>query len=123
MRTLPILLASGLLGLTAHAAEDGAQRDFGFRPLEIFKFESGTSRLVVTDLNNDGLDDILFANNHISRLEILLRKPEGEKLDDLPELDDRFEDHGIIVDQGIKSLRVDDLRVAPAPLTLEEEPT
>ena len=69
----------------------------------------GSSRLVVADINNDGLDDILFANNHVSRLEILIRKPDGEKLADLPELEDRFEDKGIIVDQGIKALRVDDL--------------
>ncbi|MDF7801132.1 VCBS repeat-containing protein [Pontiellaceae bacterium B1224] len=84
-------------------------RDFGFQPLEIYKFKMGTSRLVVTDINGDGLDDILFANNHISRLEILIRKPNEEKLDDLPELEDRFEDRGMIVDQGIKAVRVADL--------------
>ena len=84
-------------------------RDFGFQPLEIYTFKNGTSRLIVTDLNKDGLDDILFANNHVSRLEILLRKPRGDALDDLPELKERFEDRGLIVDQGLKSVRVEDL--------------
>ncbi len=109
MRTLTILLSTSLLCLAAVAKDEAPARDFGFQPLEIFKFKQGTTRLIVTDLNNDGLDDVLFANNHISRLEILLRKPNGEKLADLPELDDRFEDKGIIVDQGIKAARVADL--------------
>ena len=64
---------------------------------------------MVADINGDGLDDILFANNHVSRLEILLRKPGGEALADLPELEDRFEDKGIIVDQSLKAVRVEDL--------------
>ncbi|MDF7824439.1 VCBS repeat-containing protein [Pontiellaceae bacterium B12227] len=109
MRVLTTLLAAGLLGSTALADETETPRDFGFQPLEIYKFKMGSSRLVIADINSDGLDDVLFANNHVSRLEILVRKPNGEKLADLPELEDRFEDKGIIVDQGIKALRVDDL--------------
>ena len=109
MRVLTTLLAAGLLGSTAFADETKTPRDFGFQPLEIYKFKMGSSRLVIADINRDGLDDVLFANNHVSRLEILVRKPDGEKLADLPELEDRFEDKGIIVDQGIKALRVDDL--------------
>ncbi|MDH3981690.1 MAG: VCBS repeat-containing protein, partial [Kiritimatiellaceae bacterium] len=88
---------------------DEAPRDFGFQPLEIFEFKKGTSRLIVDDLNGDGLDDILFANNHVSRLEILFRKPDVEATEDLPELEERFDDKGIIVDQGLKAVRVNDL--------------
>jgi hypothetical protein len=99
---LTAFIASSLL-----AAE--TPRDFGFQPLEIFEFKNGTTRLIVTDLNGDGLDDVLFANNHVSRLEVLLRKPDGTVSDDLPELSDRFEDHGMIVDQGLKAVRVGDL--------------
>ena len=104
-------LAAGLLCGMASAEQDPeAARDFGFQPLEIYKFKMGTSRLVIADLNGDGLDDVLFANNHVSRLEILIRKPDtGEALDDLPELEDRFEDRGMIVDQGIKAVRIGDL--------------
>ena len=95
--------------IASQAVAEEPQRDFGFQPLEIFKFKQGTSRLIVTDLNGDGLDDVLFANNHVSRLEILLRKPAGDAIEGLPELEDRFEDHGIIVDQGLKAVRVADL--------------
>lgn len=109
-RKFALLVAGlGLLSSIAYAESTPSTRDFGFQPLEIYKFERGSSRLVIADLNNDGLDDILFANNHVSRLEILIRKPDGEKQDGLPELEDRFEDRGIIVDQNIKALRVADM--------------
>jgi hypothetical protein len=108
MRLTPILLATSLV-LAAQAQDTEPQRNFGFQPLEIFKFENGTSRLVVTDMNQDGLDDILFANNHVSRLEILVRKPVTEEAEGLPELEERFENKGIIVDQSLKALRVADI--------------
>jgi hypothetical protein len=108
MRYAPILL-SCLLAASVGAKEPEAERDFGFQPLEIYAFKNGTSRLIVSDINGDGLDDILFANNHVSRLEILMRKPDVEATDDLPELEERFEDKGIIVDQRLKALRVADL--------------
>ena len=110
MHTLPtLLLASGLLIAGAIADEPAAQRSIGFQPLEIYKFKMGSSRLIVTDINSDGLDDILFANNHISRLEILLRKPDAGNTGDLPELEECFDSRGFIVDQGIKAFRAGDL--------------
>ena len=88
MRIFPtLLLASGLLIAGAIADEPAEQRSIGFQPLEIYKFKMGSSRLIVTDINSDGRDDILFANNHISRLEILLRKPDAGNTGDLPELE------------------------------------
>ncbi|MDZ8118917.1 FG-GAP repeat domain-containing protein [Pontiella agarivorans] len=103
-------LVAGLCCSAATAQNGDTARDFGFQPLEIYKFKMGTSRLVVTDINNDGLDDILFANNHVSRLEILTRKPDSGKTNEgLPELEDCFDDRGMIVDQGIKALRIGDL--------------
>jgi len=84
-------------------------RDFGFQPLEIYAFEYGAGSLTVADINNDGLDDILFSNNRVSRLEILLRKPGTEETDALPELEERFDNQGMIVDQALKSVRVADL--------------
>ncbi len=109
MRTSTLLLLSGLLALSTGATEPEAERDFGFQPLEIFEFDNGTGRLIVADLNGDGLDDILFSNNHVSRLEILVRKAGVEETDDLPELDERFDNKGMIVDQALKVLRVADL--------------
>ena len=94
-----------------HASAEVAegQRDFGFQPLEIYDFENSTSRLIVRDINGDGLDDVLFANNHVSRLEILIRKPDAEQAEALPELEERFDNRGMIVDQSLKVIRVDDL--------------
>jgi len=107
MSKFSIFITAGLLTLSSIAEE--APRDFGFQPLEIFEFDFGTSRLIVADINGDGLDDILFSNNHVSRLEILIRKPDLEEADVLPELEERFENKGMIVDQALHALRVADL--------------
>lgn len=110
LKHIPLIgLLTGLLLGPAPADEAKTQRDFGFQPLEIFKFDNGTSRLIVEDINGDGLDDILFANNHVSRLEILVRKPDTGHTDTLAELDERFDNQGMIVDQALKALRVADL--------------
>jgi len=104
-----LLFLTVLSVASVQAEESATPRNFGFQPLEIFSFENGTGRLVVTDINNDGRDDVLFSNNHVSRLEILVRKPDSKIADGLPELEDRFENKGMIVDQAIKVLRVEDL--------------
>jgi len=110
MHRLPtLLLTTGLLLAAAVADEPAEPRAIGFQPLEIYDFKMGSSRLIVTDLNSDGCDDILFANNHVSRLEILLRKPDFENNGDLPELEECFDNRGFIVDQGLKSVRVGDI--------------
>ena len=107
MKKFTPLLAA--LFMAASTIADEAPRDFGFQPLEIFDFEPGTGRLIVADLNGDGLDDILFSNNKVSRLEILLRKAGSEESEALPELEERFDNQGMIVDQALKTLRVADL--------------
>jgi hypothetical protein len=102
----PLIIA---LVCAASAMAKETPRDFGFQPLEIFEFDNGTSRLIVADINGDGLDDILFSNNRVSRLEILVRKADIAETDDLPELDERFDNKGMIVDQALNALRVADL--------------
>lgn len=104
---LPRLLL--IFALSATAFADDTERDFGFQPLEIYKFKRGTSKLIVTDINGDGRDDIIMANNLVSRLEILVRKPQSDEYIHLPELEDSFDDHGMIVDQSLRSIRVADL--------------
>jgi hypothetical protein len=107
---MAILLLAGGHGLKPAVAEEApAGRNFGFQPLEIYDFDNGTSRLIVEDINGNGLDDVLFANNHVSRLEILMRKPEEGTTEGLPELETCFDNRGMIVDQALKSLRVADL--------------
>jgi hypothetical protein len=106
------LLTLSLLNASPIAtAEENDLRDFGFQPLEIYQFKNGTSRLLVEDLNGDGLDDIVFANNHVSRLEVLLRKKSAStnREGGLPELEEQFDDRGFIVDQQIKALLIKDL--------------
>lgn len=102
------LLAALFLASLAHGT-DQPERDFGFRPLEIYEFKNGTWQLLVQDINGDGLDDIVFVNNHVSRLEILIRKPESEPSDTLPALEERFDNQGMIVDQQITVLRIEDM--------------
>ncbi|NNJ70043.1 MAG: VCBS repeat-containing protein, partial [Kiritimatiellales bacterium] len=110
MRFFITLIATAMVAGSFGAEDDVPRRTFGFQPLEIYNFKQGTSRLIVADLNLDGLDDILFANNHLSRLEILVRKPAtASKEHVLPELEDCFDNQGIIVDQGLKAIRVGDL--------------
>lgn len=112
MRRTLFLLTFTLSMAAVAADEQPPQRDFGFRPLEIYDFKPGTSQLSIADLNGDGRDDVIFANNHASRLEILLRKAESEDSSndgELPQLDKQFEDKGFIVDQSLKVVRVHDM--------------
>ncbi len=109
MRTVLLSALLCFLSVAAWAETPATERDFGFQPLEIYEFDNGTSRLIVEDMNGDGLDDILFSNNHVSRLEILIRKVDPAETDGLPELKDRFENNGILVDQSLRTLRTADL--------------
>ena len=60
-RFVAAALILGLLCVSTHAKEDAPQRDFGFQPLEIFKFDNGTSRLIVDDINGDGAFDMYIS--------------------------------------------------------------
>lgn len=91
----------------AWAEQEESVRDFGFRPLEIYRFKNGTKELVVEDINNDGLDDVIFANDGDSRLEILVRKKDAaSKEGRLPVLEETFENRGMIVDQSLGAVRL-----------------
>lgn len=108
MRSTVLVAAVSLLAGAVPAAPSTA-RDFGFRPLEIYTFQHGTRQLTVRDINGDGLDDVLFINNHESRLEILLRRKEVEADGDLPSLEDAFVERGMIVDQQLSAYRLSDV--------------
>ena len=99
----------GQEGETAAAAVP--PRDFGFGGMEIFQFSDLTSNLRVYDINNDHLDDILFLNNKVSRLEILIRKPNVEKTgaDILPPLDRQFDNKGFVLDTWVRSFNAADM--------------
>lgn len=99
-------------------------RDFGFGVMEIFNFSNLTSNLLTEDLNSDGLDDILFLNNQVSRLEILIRKKSphsGEK--EFPALDERFNRRGIVLDNWVQFFQVRNINEDNRPdiVTLDEQ--
>lgn len=86
-----------------------SQRDFGFGAMEIFEFSNLTSDLLVRDMNRDGRDDILFLNNRVSRLEILIRKEAGTEGQELPTLEERFTNQGFVLDNWAQDFRAADL--------------
>ena len=94
-----------------HAADNEAPlRTFGYQPLEIYEFANGTTRLRLADINTDGRDDVAFANNYESRIEILLRRDapvlgKGE----LPSLDETFSEVGFIIDNAVSDFQIGDL--------------
>lgn len=102
------LLLPGLV--FAGTGSTKAVRDFGFGPLEIYKFENNTSQLMVRDVNQDGRDDILFANNRVSRLEVLLRKPVSTgDIARIQTLETAFDNKGFVVDQQVLAYDLADM--------------
>jgi hypothetical protein len=93
---------------------------FGFTSPEIFPIESQISQLHVTDLDGDGLNDIIVVNNARSKINLLYNqtgktnlaqkpKPEGKlELNELPP-DARFRLESIASEKRISSLAVADL--------------
>ncbi len=97
--------------LVAGETQADDQRRFGFGSREIYEFKHRTSGLVFHDLDRDGRDDIVFINNRMSRLEVLIRKDTvpDQSLDDLPALEDHFSSHGFLLEQKTAYLAVRDL--------------
>ena len=93
---------------------------FGFAGPEIFPIENQISQLRVTDLDGDGLNDIIVVNNARSRINLLYNqtgktnlaqkpKPEGKRdLNELPP-DARFRVESIASEKRIFSLADADL--------------
>jgi FG-GAP-like repeat len=106
-----MVLGFAFVPAVAGAGNVDAHRAFGFGDREIYEFKKNTSRLVFHDINRDGLDDILFLNNRMSRIEVLLRKAlvDTDALDGLPALEDVFVSVGFLLDQKTSHLRVLDL--------------
>ncbi len=94
---------------------------YGFEEIEIIKLDWGTSGLQTTDLNGDGLNDILVVNNKRAKIELLLQKASpgpvaGDAGTDPNEADvnalppqQRFANESIAVSQQIHSMATGDL--------------
>ena len=75
---------------------------YGFGPMEILKLDFGIGRPVLSDINHDGRNAIVFTNNGKSRIDILVQKRPGAtsaaadedvapaKLADDQDINDRF---------------------------------
>ena len=114
MRNIIAAILAGcvlLVFLPPNADVRAASRAFGFGDREIYEFKDDTSRLHIDDLNGDGYDDIVFLNNHMSRIEVLIRKPDRPNVSDdgLPALADAFDSAGFLLDQKTAQLKVLDL--------------
>ncbi len=97
------------------AQQSALATHFGFADLEVFKIEHGISELSIGDLNNDGLNDVVVANNSKSTLEVLLQRAEPpNELEEPAEVNDlvnhwRFERKPTSVTWEIHCIRIADL--------------
>ena len=70
--SLAVIAANINLCLSAENLSDY----YGFKDIEIIKSEWGISCLSIADLNNDGRNDLIFADNQKAKIGILLQKKE-----------------------------------------------
>ncbi|MBN1699987.1 MAG: VCBS repeat-containing protein [Spirochaetales bacterium] len=84
-------------------------RDFGFSCREVYTFHANTDQLTIVDMNGDGVDDIVFADNGISRIELLIRK-KGVAVSEVQKtVEESFINRGFVVDQIVKKMVCTDL--------------
>jgi VCBS repeat protein len=97
------------------AQQNTLARHFGFGPLEIFKLDHGITQLRTTDINADGLTDMVIANNKKSTIEVLLqRATPPDEADEPKDINDllshwRFERKKVSVTWEIACLKAADV--------------
>ncbi len=75
-----LVIAGNAMFSTAAAGQDLANY-FGFEGLEVLKIGRGAGPFAVADINDDGLTDIIAANNSMSRIEVHYQKRDASPND------------------------------------------
>ncbi|MDA1007516.1 MAG: VCBS repeat-containing protein [Planctomycetota bacterium] len=70
------------LSFSAWGSDDLAAH-YGFDGLDVIKVDDGAGPLVTADMNGDGLEDIVVANNRRSRIDIFLQKKDAKPSDEI----------------------------------------
>jgi hypothetical protein len=120
------VLASATAGDTPSPADGPSATTFGFTGPEIFPVDLGISNLRVADLDGDGLNDLVIANNARSKINLLFNqtgqtnqasqapKPARREINELPP-DARFRIDSIASEKRIAALVVADLNQDKKP--------
>ncbi len=67
---------------------------FGFRDLEVIKIGRGAGPVIISDINEDGLNDLVVVNNFASRIELHLQRRDASPEDAVaPTRINEFPDH------------------------------
>ena len=118
-RMISVALAASAISFHFSALAAGATNTFGFSGKEIYPIDQDISLLHVADLNGDGLNDIIVANNLRAKIDLLYNltgqtnavntAPMGKlELNELPP-DSRFRIDSIPSDERLSALAVVDL--------------
>ncbi len=118
MLTRPVLLAMVVLtscGVLSANAETQLP-PFGFSGMEFYKLDWNTHNLRIADINGDGLNDVVVANNARARIECLIQQTDLDaeepsaptEPNEFPN-DARFKNRPFLAEKKIFSLELGDL--------------
>jgi len=118
MQSIKGILPALVLGFALAVRGETATNSFGFTGREIYPIDDQISLLHVADLNGDGLNDIIVANNRRSKINLLYNQtgktnravtpPRKLEINELPP-DARFRIDSVPVAERIAALAVTDL--------------
>jgi hypothetical protein len=80
------------------APQENISSYFGFADIEMIKLDWETRNMRICDLNGDGRNDIIVANNRMSRIELLLQKVSIDANDTIAAADFQDSDINALID-------------------------